>query len=109
MARKPRGPLPYRGRWQAQGANIQASERWAQDDPLSAVDGRRLLTTLKLGLAPAEQARRAVAFVRANRYVDIMEAAGGVAAPVIKSFPVANDADERRVDLEVKAGMAFVP
>jgi hypothetical protein len=109
MARNARGPLPHRGRWQAQGAGVEASKPWAQADPLLSADGRLPLTALENGLAPGEKAARAGAFVRANQYIDRCEQAGGVAATVIRSFPVANDTDGRCIDLEVKAGMAFVP
>lgn len=109
MARTARGPLPHRGRWQAQGATVQVSEPWAQVVALSAADGHLLLTSLQARLSPAEKAHRAAAFVAANQFIGRCEQAGGVNATVIRSFSVANDTEGRRVDLEVRAGTAFVP
>ena len=97
----------HRGRFQAQGAGVEESERWAQDDPLSAGSARRLLEALELKLTPRELFLREQAFTEARQFVDRAETAGGVGV-TRKSYPQVPRRDSRRVDIEVSAGRAFV-
>ena len=103
--------MEHRGRIQAQGAGIEESESWAQRAPLTAAEARMLLQRLRARLTPAQRALRDEAFVAARRYIDQMEARGGVEAypkDISKSFAVF-ESDDARVDIEVKKGRAFVP
>jgi hypothetical protein len=68
-----------------------------------------MIDTLKEKLTPPEQQHREEAFGQAHVFVQRAEAKGGVDAPVSKSFPHTPRRDQRRVDIEVHAGTAFVP
>jgi hypothetical protein len=104
--------FPHRGRFQAQGGKgrgLQASENWAQDDPLTAVDGHFLLTTLHDKLDPADGFVREAAFAEAHQYIDAAAAANGI-GPTKKTFPKRGvRSTDPRVDIEVNSGLAFVP
>jgi hypothetical protein len=101
-------PMPrktHRGRIQAQGGGLEASESWSQTEPLSKEKGLSLLKRLRNKLSPADQAPRERPFEEAERFIDQTE--GGIDAPVRKSF---NNRQNRsiRVDIEVWSGTAFV-
>lgn len=93
---------------QAQGGGIDESESWARDAPLPACIGHELLDSLSGKLAPSERRHREKGFEQAHRYVDRAARAGGT-GPIGKSFPFPPRGDQRRVDVEVQAGLAFVP
>ncbi|MEB3338174.1 MAG: hypothetical protein VKJ46_11970 [Leptolyngbyaceae bacterium] len=58
---------------------------------------------------PQSQARKE-AFQQARNYIERAEKAGGVSAPVSKTFPnLLKDGSNVRVDIEVITGQAFVP
>lgn len=88
---------------------MQESEAWNQPSPLSATDGVHLLSTLEGKLAPAERRLRDACFRQARTFVDRVRQAGGLSATYIRSFTVADDTQGRRVDVEIRAGRAFVP
>jgi hypothetical protein len=71
-----------------------------------------MLRWLSGRLTSAEQARRGRAFEQAHLAIDRFERQGGMPRdgryPYSKSFPQPPDGD-RRVDIEVHAGLAFVP
>ncbi|GAB2600083.1 hypothetical protein GCM10027190_55090 [Spirosoma areae] len=46
-----------RGRFQAQGDNLEESEAWAQDEPLYSVEARVKLMNLKEKLSPREKSQ----------------------------------------------------
>ena len=48
----------HRGRVQAQGGGLEASESWSQDEPLTAKQGRTLLQQLKAKLSKKERRER---------------------------------------------------
>ena len=100
-------PRPHRGRIQAQGGGIEESERWAQDEPLTLVEGLTLESNVRRKLTPAERAARQAAFKEARDFMARAHANGGVPSVVMQTYPVVGDLD-RRVDLEVRKGLAFV-
>lgn len=84
------------------------SESWAQALPLEARDGRAMLRALQARLPNREHLLRSKAVVAANAFIDKCEIAGRISAQVSRSFNVSGDRD-RRVDIEVSSGVAFVP
>lgn len=100
----------HRGRFQAQGAYLEKSESWAQQNPLLYVEGLELLDKLEEKLSFAERQVRRHSFRKCRKAM--LEAArnGGInisdmGKVFIKSFP--GDQKER-VDLEVHLGIAFI-
>jgi hypothetical protein len=96
---------PHRGRIQAQGGGLEASESWSQDEPLTKGQGLSLLSKLKEKLSPREQELREKPFADAERF--IKGAKGGVQAPLSQSFQNRKTKDVR-VDIEVWNGFAFI-
>lgn len=92
-----------------QGGGIDDSEAWAQALPLTAVDGKAMLRRLQARLPPRELGMRLQAMVAANAFIDRCEVVGGVPAQVRRSFNVSGDRQNRRVDIEIISGVAFVP
>ncbi|WP_321900386.1 hypothetical protein [Burkholderia cepacia] len=95
-----------RGRIQAQGGGIEESEPWADPVPLPCKDGLTKSKALESGLAKKEQKIRKDAFDRARDFMRRCAKNGGTSV-TSKSYPVRDDKD-RRVDIEVRAGRAFV-
>ena len=95
----------HRGRIQAQGSGLEASETWQQAEPLSKKDGLRLLDKLLNKLPKKEQAIRDQSFKDAQRFIEQVE--GGLDAPVRKTFRNRKTKDVR-VDVEVWSGIAFI-
>lgn len=91
---------------------MEESEPWARRSPLPVADGHTSLTTLDAKLTLVESKLRADAFWQAHRAIDRFAAAGGAPAeprPFKKSYlPRPRRPDDRRVDIEVQAGRAFV-
>jgi hypothetical protein len=94
----------HRGRLQAQGGGLEASETWEQEKPLSRKDGLSLLSKLKGKLSARERALRKRPFEEAERFI---EQAQGVDAPLRKTFRNRKTRDVR-VDIEVWGDTAFV-
>lgn len=99
--------LQHRGRIQAQGGNLEESEAWSQDEPLSLEDGLNLLETLKNKLPKKELLLRQVAFNKAKEFIEQAADNGGVDAQVSKTFRIKGTRDIR-VDIEVIKGTAFL-
>ena len=97
----------HRGRIQAQGDGLEASENWAQDEPLTAKDGKTLLQRLKDKIPKKELKKREKEFDKAEDLIDRSESTGGLHAHYGKSFQRDSDSDVR-VDVEVLGGTAFV-
>lgn len=95
----------HRGRIQAQGGGLEASESWDQDEPLTKEEGLSLLRKLKEKLPRKEQKLREKPFEDAERF--IKGAKGGVQSRVSQTFLNRKTRDVR-VDLEVLGGFAFV-
>lgn len=101
--------MPHRGRFQAQG-DLEKSRSWSRDSPLPASQAHALLKALYEDLSPAERRDREAAFADAHEYIDRGAKAGGVTAPTKKTFVPRNARrGQLRVDIEVLAGLAFVP
>jgi hypothetical protein len=77
-------PKPHRGRIQAQGGETEASESWAQDEPLTKEDGLALLDQLERRLSKAERQARKDQFASARRFIENVE--GGLDALLGKTF-----------------------
>lgn len=112
MAKKKKIPLnpwelPHRGRIQAQGGGIEKSRAWAQQDALTLHEGLDLTTALENSLDAFELQVRQRGFANLRRFMQQANQHGGVPAPVRQSWGVPQDRD-RRVDLEVHMGVAFV-
>jgi hypothetical protein len=90
-----------------QDGGINESESWAQAVPLDAENGRGMLFALEVRLPFRERMMRANAIAAARTYIARCEIAGGISAPVSRSFNVSGDRT-RRVDIEVHSGIAFV-
>lgn len=100
--------MDHRGRFQAQGGGIEKSESWGREHPLPVAEGRRMLQGLKSRLSAPEQHFRERAFEQADDFIGRASIAGGVMAPMKKSYPTPPRPDRRRVDIEVLKGLAFV-
>lgn len=97
----------HRGRFQAQGGGLEESESWAQDKPLTAKQGLRLLGRLKDRLTTKEQKKREQQFAKMEKLIKRMEKNGGIDARYDQSYRN-TDYKGVRVDLEVLGGKAFV-
>jgi hypothetical protein len=67
-----------------------------------------MLETLSNRLSGREAEMREDAFQKAHRFIDEVQAAGGAHAGTKKSWPQPPRRDQRRVDIEVHKGIAFV-
>jgi hypothetical protein len=85
---------------------LQESEPWDEEEPLRALQGHHLLSGLRLKIPPREAALRDESFLKAHRFIDSAASSGGVGF-CKKSFVVRGSRD-RRVDIEVQSGLAFV-
>jgi hypothetical protein len=92
-----------------QGGGIEESCRWARDEPLTASEALDMLGLLANRLSENERQRRGGAIACARTYINLCRNAKGVNAQVSKSCQVRGDRENRRVDIEVSAGKAFVP
>lgn len=99
-------PVPHRGRIQAQGGGLEASVSWAQRTPPTTAEGLAMVESLRTQLTTRQINERSVGFTQAERFISNAGNAGGVDAPVSRSFPPGNAI---RVDIEVITGRAFVP
>lgn len=95
----------HRGRIQAQGGGLEASETWNQDEPLTKQEGLSLLARLKSKLTPEEREQRRKSFDDAERFID--GARGGLNAPQRRSF-LSTPGKGLRVDIEIWGGTAFI-
>lgn len=106
MAKKQKENEPqHRGKIQAQGGNLEESEAWAQDRPLTLNEGLTLLDKLKAKLPNKELLLRQTAFDKAKEFIEQAGENGGIDAQVSKTFRVTRDI---RVDIEVIKGTAFL-
>ena len=99
--------MKHRGRIQAQGEKLEASESWSQDEPLTESEGIRLLEKLKNKIPKKEAEIRKVAFKKAEKYIQTASENGGLNAQSFATFNVKGCSKER-IDIEVREGIAFV-
>lgn len=97
----------HRGRIQAQGDGLEESESWNENTPITHADGIAKKTKLKGKLSKRELNVRVDAFNKAKTFIDRARDEGGVTAEVSKTYMVKGE-DKKRVDIEVRAGEAFV-
>ena len=98
--------MDHRGRFQAQGRGLEESEPWDEEEPLRALQAHHLLDGLRLRIPPREAAHRQEPFWKAHRFIDSAATSGGVG--FCKKSYVARGSRDRRVDIEVQSGLAFV-
>lgn len=101
-------PRMHRGRIQAQGGGLEASVPWSQMDPPTASEGLSMVESLKAQLTSKQLKVRAKGFQQAERFIKNAGKAGGVSAPVSRTF-LTQGTKDIRVDIEVITGQAFVP
>src|SRR5688500_6842606 len=101
--------MTHRGRFQAQGKDLEASESWAQEIPLTVKDGLELLKKLEKSLGKGDRDLRKDACAKCRTYIQLLAKNGGWDASItgktfLKSFTVKG---QERVDLEIQTGIAF--
>jgi len=95
--------------------NPELSEPWDQAQPRLASVALNDLDALRGECTDEQRKARARFFVKARNLIERIRDENGWhvkdSGDLVKSFPPRNRADEqgRRVDVEVKAGSAFVP
>jgi hypothetical protein len=114
----PSANSPYRGRVQAQGADIDIdqkggySESWARSEPVTDVEGLDFLAKIEGQCSKAQKKERESLFRRARRFVKNAGEQGGVppeAQPHPFEDPKRRTIFDARVDIEIKTGITFVP
>lgn len=109
--------LPYRGRVQAQGADIDVdqkggySQSWAKSEPVTDVEGLDFLAKIEADCNEAQRKVREVPFKKARCFVQNASKVGGVspdAQPPSFQDPKRNIPDAR-VDIEIHSGITFFP
>jgi hypothetical protein len=98
--------LRHRGRIQAQGGGLEASENWAQNEPLTGEEGLSLLQRLRNKISGKEADDRAEQFEKAEDMIRRLKDNGGIDAHFSQSFR--KKGTDLRVDIEVLGGRAFV-
>lgn len=101
-------PRMHRGRIQAQGGGLEASVPWSQAKPPTTAQGLAMLNALKTQLTAKQVKERSFGFARAEKFIINAGKAGGVSAPVSRTFLTPGE-KHIRVDIEVITGTAFVP
>lgn len=113
----PSATSPYRGRVQAQGADIDIdqkggySQSWARSEPVTDVEGLDFLAKIEGQCSKAQKKERESLFDRARRFVERASEQGGVppeAQPRSFRDPKRTIPDAR-VDIEIDSGITFVP
>lgn len=102
--------MEHRGRFQAQGKELDESEPWSQNEPLIIEDGLKKLGFLKAKLKPKDIRLRFDAFNECEKFVRKAAENGGID---VTKFPYKYSKswvvyDKERVDLEIHRGIAFV-
>lgn len=96
-----------RGRIQSQGGGIEESENWAKNSSLTICEGKTKLSSLKAKHSKKILKERSDAFTKLESFMHNAKSQGGVSGPISKSYPVQNHKN-KRIDLEVQKGKAFV-
>jgi hypothetical protein len=102
------GSAEHRGRIQAQGGGTEKSESWAQNEPTTETELLDLCDRLENQLTAREQRDREQPLRQLRRFIRAAAKAGGVSAPVSRSWYQRGSKDIR-IDLEVVTGRACVP
>lgn len=104
---------PYRGVIQVQGQDMtpQLSEPWARTTPVRANEGLTWLVLLEGRCTSDQRRHRLRAFKKARRFIDNAAKLGGVtpeSQPQSFQDPT-SEVRDARVDIEIRAGLTFVP
>ena len=96
-----------RGRFQAQDDTIEKSAAWATDDDISKKTGNEIIDSLQSQLTIKELSARIQSMQKVRDFVNNAPSSG-YNAQIIKSY--CDDIRNRkiRVDLEIRAGCAFI-
>ena len=97
--------MKHRGRIQAQGENLEASEAWAQNEPLTKHEGLKLLANLKNKIPKKEAEIRENAFIKASEFIQ-QGPHEVIIGSIFRSYKVKGTKHER-VDIEIQSGTAF--
>jgi len=95
----------HRGRIQSQGGGLNDSQSWAKQAPLDHSTGISLSHLLEAMPNKKEKKLRVKAHAAARAFMDAAKLAGGVGV-TSKTYVVKGD-PHRRVDIEVRKGVAF--
>ena len=98
----------HRGRIQAQGSGTEKSVAWALDTAPTGGEMLQFCDDLESQFTGQEAKDRTIPLGQIRRFIKSAEQAGGLAAPVSKSWRTPGSKDIR-IDLEVIKGMACVP
>jgi hypothetical protein len=99
--------MTNRGRFQAQGGALEESVAWATNDEVSKIDGHDMLDRLSARLTVDELLARQNAIQKVKGFITDAPH-GGCSAPIIKSYYDDKRNRSIRIDLEVRAGRAFI-
>ena len=97
--------MKHRGRIQAQGEDLEASEAWTQIQPPTKADGIAMVEKLRTKIPPTEARIREKAFDKARKFIQ-QGPHEAISAPIVRSFKVKSTKKER-VDIEIHKGVAF--
>ncbi|PKH51910.1 hypothetical protein CXF68_14975 [Tenacibaculum sp. Bg11-29] len=103
--------MDNRGRFQAQGNGLERSEPWNTNLDVNKQDGQNLITDLRNQLSNRELNERVNAFVKAENFVHQSPSNGHSVigqSLIIKTFPNSPQNRSIRVDVEIRAGIAFI-
>lgn len=99
--------MKHRGRIQAQGEKLEASEAWSQEKPPTKDDGLEMLDKLKKKIPKKEAEKREQAFEKATKFINQASLTNGIDSPANVTFRAEGYAKER-IDIEIKKGKAFI-
>ena|ERR1700749_1882204 len=105
------GTENHRGRFQAQGSGLNKKEPWSQDIPLLYTTGKDLLESLRSQLTPSELRDRALGIIECSAAIKNIHNSGGyhvTGKPFGESYPRLKKNTDKRIDLEIKKGIAFI-
>jgi len=98
--------MKHRGRIQAQGDNLEASEAWTLNEPLTKQEGLNLLEKLRNKIPRKEAEIRENAFSKAQQFIEHGPHEVIVGA-IFRSYKVKGTKQEW-VDIEIQSGIAFI-
>lgn len=100
-----------RGRIQAQGtdgpnSSLEKSRSWASENVPTKQEGHSYVIDLKAQLNERQLEIRKTAFQKVDKLIDCAPAKG-LEAQIINSYAAFPPSGKNRVDVEIRAGMAF--
>ena len=97
--------MGHRGRIQAQGEKLEASEAWSQNEPVTKKKGIEMLDKLKNKIPKKEAKIRERAFKKALHF--IQNRAYQLIDKIISKTYMVADTEHERVDIVIKKVAAF--